>query len=473
MTAAAGLDGPSTAPWPTGAGAGGRGRVPVRPDRLVDPVVGLVRRVVPVTGHPELPRSYRCRVAEVADTRQFAVWLADRIAAGTSFGDDRAAHLAAIGEAVERYCGNNIPADLPLLRAAELPAGDRVLTPAELPVFAPAQFDRPGFPYRPWSPELPIRWVRGRDEDGRPCWAPGSWVYLNWHQGRRRDDPRINHLHYAGIACGQGLTDAADRALTECLERDALVAWWTLRLPAVPVDPWSVPALRRAWRGCPLRVRLVALPGGFGLPVFGALIWDGRRHIPAAGFSAGTDPARAAAKAVQEALQVWVASRGLLDPDGASLRAVRHGIFARGAYLPFRADRRYLDSAGPEFEQVRDLAAQTQLWLDRRLHPMLHRFSPPGPLRAIGDLAGDAGGLGAARAALRAAGHRIVTVDLTTDDVRSTGLAVARVLVSGLLVNSPAAYPYLGTPRLGRLAATYGRLAGGRPDVTRVPPPHN
>lgn len=444
---------------------------PATPDRLVDPLVGVIRRIVPATGYPELPRSYRCQVAEVGDTRQFAVWLADRIAAGTSFGDPPAARLAAAGEAVERYCGNNIPVDLPLVRADELPGPDAAVRPTELPRFSAEQHARPQFPYRPWTPDLPIRWVRGRDDDDRACWVPGSWVYLNWHQGGRRADPRINHLHYAGIACGQGPADAADRALTECLERDAMVAWWSLRLPAVPVDPWSVPVLRAAWRGCPLQVRLVALPGGFGLPVIGALIWDAERHIPAAGFSAGADPARAAAKAVQEALQVWIASRGLLAADGASFRAVRRGIFAGGAYLPYRADRRYLDDAGPAFENVRDLAAQTQLWLDRRLHPMLRRFSPAGPARDIADI--PPGDLAAARRALRAAGHRVVTADVTTDDVRSTGLAVVRVLVTGLLVNSPAAYPYLGTPRLAELAATHRRIVSGRPDVTLAPPPHN
>lgn len=441
---------------------------------LVDPECGVVQAISDFPRMPGLPHSFLSCVASVSDTRRFAVWLADRIAAGTSFGDRGAAWMGALGEAVERYCGNNIPEELILGSAAALRAdGHDVIAGADLPSFTGDQLAQPGFPYRPLDEDLEIRWARGTDAAGDTVLVPGSWVYLNWHQGSRRSAPRNNHLNYTGIATGAGLQDAAERALAECIERDAVVAWWLLDLPAIPVDPWSIEGFADDWAGCPFEVKVVALPSEFGVPVMGALVLDGGEGIPAAGFSSNADPARAARKAIQEALQVWIASRGLVDADGASYRAIDAGVFARRAYLPFRADRRYLDDAGKDFSLIRDLAAQTQLWLDDRLHPMLARFDGSGPPGAIDQIPG--GSLEQARALLRAAGHRIVTVDLTTSDVAETELAVARVLAVGLLPNAPAAYPYLGTPRLAEVARRHGR-AGFVPalgSVTLAPPPHN
>ncbi len=441
-------------------------------EHLVDLLVGVVRRVADAERLPELPRNYHCRIASVADTRQFAVWLSDRIAAGTSFGDRRQAWLAAVGEAVERYCGNNIPEDLPLASADELRRrGEAVADLTDLPRFSAEQLNAPGFPYRDPAPGEPIRWVAGHDPDGRRWWLPGSWVYLNWHQGSRRDDPRTNHLHYAGIATGTGFDDAVDRALAECLERDSVVAWWTLGLPATPIRPESLPGFGHEWAGCPLQVRLVSLPSDFGMPVIGALIWDRHRRIPAAGFSAGSSPRRAGWKAIQEALQVWIASRGLLDADGASYRALRAGIFAPRCYLPHREDRRYLDDAGEDFSRIVDLAAQTQVWLDERLHPLLTRFDGTGAAIDIDDV--PPGDLATARDRLEESGHREIRVDLTTADVAETGLRVARVIVTGLLVNSPAAFPYLATPRLARIARRHRRPPPSPASVTLAPPPHN
>ncbi|WP_067478932.1 YcaO-like family protein [Actinomadura hibisca] len=434
-------------------------------NRLVDPVCGVIRKVTPYPRLPGMPDAYRCMIAEVADTRRVGVWLADRIAAGTSFGDAEAARRGAIGEAVERYCGNNIPDDLPRASAADLAArGVAHLGPGDLPGHSAGQHARDGFPYRPWSADEPILWARGTGTDGAPVLVPGSWTYLNWHQGPRRDEPRHHHLNYAGIACGQGLTDASARALTEVVERDAVTLWWGLALPARGVRVASVPGLPDAWRGSDLALHLVEVPNDFGTPVIAALAFDAGRRIAAAGFACRRDPVAACHKAAQEAVQVWIAALSLLAEDGAAFDAMARGVLARHSYLPFRADRRYLDAAGEDFSAVRDLAAQAQVWLDERLHPLLDRFTRPGSevdvaqIPSGGDLA----------QAVTATGRRVVTVDLTTTDIAETGLAVARVAVDGLLPNSPAAYPLLGSVRWKDVAARHG--ADGT--ITSAPIPH-
>ncbi|WP_206184454.1 YcaO-like family protein [Thermoactinospora rubra] len=420
---------------------------------IISPVCGVIKRI---TKYPQLdgmPDSYRCLIAEVADTRRIGLWLADRIAAGTSFGDEEQARHGAIGEAVERYCGNNIPRGL--LRASVADLGDRPhLGPADLPSFSADQYGRPGFPYRPWEEDEPILWARGVDG----VLVPGSWTYLNWHQGPRRAEPRHHHLNYAGIACGVGLEDAARRALLEVIERDAVTLWWHLGLPTRGIRVSSVPGLAEAWAGARLELHLVEVPCEFGVPVVAALAYDPVLRIPAAGFACRTDPVAACLKAAQEAVQVWIAARGLLEEDGPAFDAMRRGVLARHSYLPWRADRRYLDSAGEGFSAVRDLAAQAQVWLDERLHGLLSRFTalPPADVTEM------------ASGPPRLGGRRVVTVDLTTSDIAETPLRVARVVVAGLLPNSPAAFPYLGSPRWKHVADLHG--VSGAVDPT--PPPH-
>ena len=62
-----------------------------------DPLCGIIT----VLRSPDIPggapEDFLCVVAEVADTRRYGGWYADRIAAGTAFGDPGRARNAAIG----------------------------------------------------------------------------------------------------------------------------------------------------------------------------------------------------------------------------------------------------------------------------------------------------------------------------------------------------------------------------------------
>ncbi|MFB9393894.1 YcaO-like family protein [Streptomyces coeruleoprunus] len=445
-------------------------------EALVDPVCGLIRDVAPVP-HPEgAPPRYTAMTADVSDARRFGAWPADRVSLGTTFGDPEGARVAAVAEAVERYCGNRLPPPhhphAPVrATAAELTAeGRRVLT--DLPAHAPWQYARPGFPYRPLTPDTPALWARGT-EDGEDCWVPVALSHLNWRQGEHRSLPRTHHLNYAGIATGQGLDDAVERGLLEVVERDALELWWHLDGPTRGIDPDSVPGLTRDLDGSALDVWIVEMPSEFA-PCMAALVHDPARDLYAAGFACRYDPAEAARKAVLEAVHTWVFTQGTTDPDGWVFRAIDAGLLARGLYLDHRADRRYLDDCGEHFAAVRDLGAHVQVWLDPRTHGHARRFTAPAlgtvPVQDVAPTT---------RAALDArladGGHRVVTLDLTTEDIAETPLRVARVLVTGLVPNAPAAFAYLGCPRFTEAALSRGwRTAPptAPDDFTLVPPPH-
>ncbi|WP_173318111.1 YcaO-like family protein [Streptomyces fulvorobeus] len=447
-------------------------------DDLVDPVCGLIRAVEPVEHPAGAPPRYTAMTAEVADARRFGAWPADRVSLGTTFGDPGGARIAAVAEAVERYCGNRLPppghAGAPRRATARqlIDEGKRLYGPDDLPRYAPWQYARQNFPYRPLLADTPALWAAGT-EGGEECWAPVALTHLNWRQGELRSLPRTHHLNYAGIATGQGFDDAVERGMLEIVERDALELWWHLDGPARGIDPASVPGLTADLDGCDLDVWIVEMPSEFA-PCMAALVHDGRRGIYAAGFACRYDPADAARKAVLEAVHTWVFTQGAVERDGWVFKAIDAGMFAPGLYLDHRADRRYLDDCGADFAAVRDLGAHVQVWLDDRVTPLATRFTEPA--HGVVDLADIApGSRGALDARLADGGHRVITFDLTTEDVRETPLRVARVLVSGLIPNAPAAFAYLGSPRFGEaaLSRAWRRTEPSGPqDFTLVPPPH-
>ncbi|MBC9730942.1 YcaO-like family protein [Streptomyces sp. TRM68367] len=452
-------------------------------EALVDPVCGIVRKIKLVEHPAGAPPRYTALTAEISDARKLGLWPADRVSLGTTFGDPEGARIAAIAEGIERYCGNRVPPpghrDAPLRAGAtELAAqGLRLYGPGELPAYADWQYAREKFPYRPLRPGTPALWTRGEERlpggERAEVWAPVALTHLNWRQGELRSLPRTHHLNYAGIATGQGFDDAVERGMLEVVERDALELWWHLDGPARGIDPASVPGLGDDLAGCGLDVWLTEMPSEFA-PCMAALVHDPRLRLFAAGFACKYDPAEAARKAVLEAVHTWVFTQGLTDPDGWVFQAVEAGLLARGLYLDHRADGRYLDVCGEQFEQVRDLGAHVQVWLDERMASEARRFTKP----AHGTVSVEEvepGSRERLEGALHDGGHRIMTFDVTTEDVAETALRVARVLVSGLIPNSPAAFGYFGCPRLAEAAVTRGwrtTAPSGPADFTLAPPPH-
>ncbi|GGE78596.1 YcaO-like family protein [Nesterenkonia cremea] len=451
---------------------------------LIDPVTGIIRRVREVLPQPRAPKSYVSLTAEVADARRLGEWPADRVSLGTTFDDPQGAWIAAVGEAVERYCGNFIPRQPhPEFREGthtQLSSeGLPLIDLKNLPQYAEWQTAAPDFPYAGLDADTPTLWTRC--DDG--TWLPSSLIHLNWRQSGFRHLPRTHHLNYAGIATGQDHADARRRGLLELVERHALETWWHLDLPTAGVDLASVPGLLDQLAGCDLDCSLVVMPNEFA-PAMAALVRDPVTGIHAAGFSAKLDPADAARKAVLEAVHTWVYSQGCVDADGWVFQAVQAGLMAEGLYLRHRQDRRYLDDVGPRFSRVRDLGAHVQVWLDPRVHHLAARFTDPAygtqrldqlqSSRWVSELGAGMGRCGGAAtqndvetvdARLAARGHRVLTKDLTTDDIAETPLRVVRTFVTGLVPNAPAAFGYFGCEALGG-----GLLAPEQ--LTLTPPPH-
>lgn len=452
-------------------------------DLLVDPRYGVIRSITPHPHGPEIPAALVSLTATVSNTQLLGPWNGDRAALGAAFFDAEQARRAAIGEAVERYCGNFIPRGLRKASYRDLvAAGETALDPGELVLYSESQYTAEGFPFVRLGPDLTVYWAEARDlSSGKEILVPASLVYINFYVGRLAQEPMTNFVIYSGIAAGAGREAAERSALEELLERDATMIWWLSGSPATALDASSSSTVRAALAAREddgtLSYRLSRIPTLFEVPVIGALIQDRRNQIVALGAACRPDPTAAALKALAEAIHLRYFSLGLLDPRGSVWRSMEAGILDAAPYKPYRADRGYADSYRTDFHDVTDLGCQSQIHLDPRLHPhVLERIPSPSVSQPLGSVPGLEGGDPRRLLLDRLArnGFRALSVDVTTPDVRAAGLSVVRVIVPGLYPNAPAAFPCLGGRRLFEEPARLGWLPGilREEDLDLTPLPH-
>jgi len=437
----------------------------VSPDLLADPRTGIVRALDPAAIPAHFPTSFALTTSRIADTSRFGGWASDPAGAGYAFADPAAVRAAAIGEAVERYCGNLVPPGL--VRASHKALGGNALDPTTFAFFSDAQYATPGFPAVPMTTDLEMEWVVGRDlVDDSEVLVPAGPVWPSYHSpvGAQRG-PLTNPVIQAGLAAGPDRGFAVWGGLREVVERDAMTLSWYGGLGVRALDP---PAWLVSFAAGPdglLTTRFVALTSPFGLPVVAALVTDATTGLLSLGTGVDPDPVTAAVKAFAEALQLQLVLADYDDPHGAFAAAAAH---PHSPLKQWRADRAYGSAYLPDRSDVVDYACHLQLHLDpavraefetelsERTTDQVALESLAAPVRGTGDLVD----------VLTLAGHRVVAVDVTTPDVAPLGFTVVRVLVPGLYSNAPQGLPFLGGTRLAA-----ARRTSPFP-VPRTPLPH-
>ncbi|MDA8015991.1 MAG: YcaO-like family protein [Thermoanaerobaculia bacterium] len=429
---------------------------------LVDPRFGLIKTLEMMPLPAEMPRSLHRAHARCSAAQRFSRWHSDEESGGFAWDDPDAAQAAAAGEAVERYCGNLVPAGLRRGSWNELRrAGEPAVDPADLALFSDAQYAQRGFPFVRFSRDLPVLWTPGQSMvDGTRIWVPASLVWVTFFFGApTAGEPRTHPTPYAGIATGADREHAEVAAILELLERDAMSLAWHRGDPLsqLEVPGWLVDRVSTD----PVPIRFYEMPSELGAPVVGALAHDSANDIPALGLACRAEPVAAALKAAAEAFQLLLTCRILADPTSPYMEDVASGAPGIGV-KPWRADRAYRSSYYEDWRDAWDLLCHLQIHLDPAMREPLAARLAGGFCKRLEDLPV----LGSTRDALVAHlvghGYHPITVDVTTPDVARTGLSVVRVVVPGLYGNAPAAFPYLGGTRM---------TTGGTDVPFRLPPP--
>ena len=374
---------------------------------------------------------------------------------------------------MERYCGNIITRELLVHGSHRVLARgrDRVIDPASLVLFSDRQHATRGFPFTPFTSDLPVHWVRGQSlTTGEPSLLPASLVYPNWYRHAGSEVPRTNSTYYPGLATGTDLTSALTAGLLELVERHATMVWW----PNLPPARRITGVDDSVFDGTELLHRSLDLPNEFGVPVVAGVVEDPSARLLTIGFAARPTVRTAALKAWTEGLTLQDLSRDLQEPGGGFRRAAAKGQVG-DTIKPWRADRRYLDSYRADFRDVVDLTCQAQVHLDPVAQDLVRPWTDGQLTVAASDLPRlPGGGLAELRAAVEARGHEIFYADITTPDVAHCGLTVVRVVVPGLVPNFPAAFPYLGNGVVQQAAVDLGWRTTPLPEdgLNHVPLPH-
>ncbi|TDB76955.1 YcaO-like family protein [Micromonospora sp. KC723] len=332
---------------------------------------------------------------------------------GSSWTCPDAATAAALGEAMERYCGHRAPGPTLVDTWHGLTAaGHQAVDPRLLALYGPHQ----EVPFTGLDRDDRVAWVAGADPHRARVWVPASLCTLA--------PPGIGpapHLPVAaGIAAGRTAAWARAAALAEVVERHALATCWHAGT--------RFPLLRQTVPGFAGTLR--AVPNLLSAPVVLAVVED-HDGLLGVGCALAADAERAAAKAAAEACQ--------------SLRIVR--LVADGALdwqplRPHRTDRRYADSYAPDLADATDIVCHAQLLADPRVAEAVARRLAGG--EPVPERHGWASTGPDLDTALAARGLTALAVDLTTVDVAALGHTVVRVVVPGLRSTAPAAFPFLG-----------------------------
>ncbi|WP_328456168.1 YcaO-like family protein [Amycolatopsis sp. NBC_00438] len=441
-----------------------------RPDLLVDDRTGIVTAVRELPPAPDLPARLKVCEVDVADMRRVADWANDRDATGASWHDFEPAREAALGQAVQRYCASWQPPDREFRHASYLRLcrdGIPALDPRRLNLYSPRQYDTPGFPFAPLTPETECSWIEAFSHTTRETlWVPACLV-------SRRPEPggaRFTEPLAAGLAGGTGEENALTAGLEAVLTHDTAMLWWA-NTPKVP--RLAVPAEIRALVADTADthdVTLIPLDNEFGVPVVAAAVFDRTRRRLSLGSATRPDAFEAAKAALADGFRQQHTYLALDDEQAPARRQAEPG-----SLKPYRADRRYLDSCRADFADVVDPRCQQQIYLDpravTRVAPWV-RDLPVRPWEGLPSL-GERG-FKAYRERVEEQGFEVISVDLTTRDVAAAGFHAAHTIVPGLVSGFPAGLPRWGDGRIRRAAVDLGWRTAPLPEdrLNVFPFPH-
>ncbi len=424
--------------------------------RAVSPYTGIVRSLEECLCLPCEPPLFRF-AAEIGRGEPVLGEQLDHLSGIGGAGlTRREAASAAVGEALERYSATFVPREQ-LVTASARELGADAVAPDRFALFSGAQYATPGFPFRPFTSDTRVPWVRGYAlADRSPAWLPAELVFLGdvGDQGATR----IGYATSSGMACAESVEQGLMRGLCELLERDAFMIVWANRLSLPALDLASDPQLeeldRRLFAPTGLSYVAIDLSVFHRLPTVLGVVRAPAWCPGALGVGAGTAPTvkRAVWKALSEAFASRSAGPKLsmlershdYGPEGA-------GVASFEDHIAYYADHGRAEAAA-----------------------FLDASTERSPVAAVPHLPGSSAAehVEALCERVDAAGSAAYAVDVTAPDVRELGLVVVKVIAPELCsLDVPHAGRFLGGRRLYEAAGELG-LRAGPLSVPVNPEPH-
>lgn len=395
------------------------------------PVIGPAVSVPTTSADP--PGVVHASVADQLDPRRSAGGGAARTLAD--------ARLAASGEAIERMVASH--ARIPVRPAAELiRTGAAVVPLSDWTLHSSDQRGDPRFPHHDIYDGETAMALASDLVDDSTAWIPAALVTLSDRHGAMATS--------SGLAAHPSVYTALLRAVEELIERDALVTTWLHGLGGREVTgtPWH-----READDVGARIRVFDLTPRFSphpvAVVTGSFPLAGRpRHSLGAACRARWDDA--VEKAFLECCQGVMFAGHLVHRDPGAVRLEPDDVRDFDAHAAF-------------------YTARPERWADLPLFTAAVPVQPPPDAPAADAPAGEQ--LRAMADALRSAGIRLLSRELTTVEANQLGVRVVRVASPELTpIHHDHRWPFLG----GNTAAANWRWpdASSRCSAVRYPSPH-
>ena len=294
------------------------------------------------------------------------------------------------------------------------------------------------FPFKPATPDSPVRWSLCQGLDGQSTLIPASCVSVPYFFEAGVEP--FSHMPIStGLAAGRSVPDCIEKGMCEISERDALMIVWMNCRPSPRIPPAScigisdeLDGLLAAGMMPGTRWFLNLLTLDIDVPIVtAALINDSGLPLTSFGIAADMDPATALRGALEEALLTrLLVNRSDLtaerdEASGGDLRTLRDHLLAHAASPQLRESMRFLTDYGPEID-----------------------FSV---------IAANANSKDTASQRCIDAGLRPIWVNLTTSDVGDLGFKVVRTVIPGAQpLDNDHNHRYVGGSRLTSVPAALG-----------------
>jgi ribosomal protein S12 methylthiotransferase accessory factor len=432
-------------------------RLPAELRPVVSPRVGIVNALEECLVDVDEPPLVRVSCELAAGEEAIGAGLGAARNVGGSGAAREHALGAAVGEAIERYSACYVPHER-LIEATAAQLGPHAADPASFALFDRTQYEQPGFPYAPFTPDTRVRWIDGVDlETGARVWLPAELVFLV--DTRPPLGSRIGYATSSGLACGSTFDEALARGLFELLERDAFMLLWWRRLSPPRLD-WGghrgMTALdARYFRPTGVEYLALDLSCVHDVPIVVGVV----RGAPGSCAALGVG---AAAKARVE--DAWLSALAEAFASRSACRKLRL-LEPERRYEPDGSDVVDFDDHIRFYGDDEHADRASFLWASSETRAAAAAI----PLSADRDELRDQ-----LVARVRRAGSRAFAVDVTAPDVAAAGLRVVRAVAPGLCpLDAEHRCRFLGAQRLleasemDTLTGKVGRIE----DLNQLPHP--
>ena len=428
--------------------------------RLISNRTGIIKDIQEVPIEEDDPIILQYAIVITNTSRFSSVKCPERIG-GAGLTHEKA-KAAAIGEALERYCGS-FYSYKSFIFSSYKDLKENAVNPEEFILFSDRQYkkQKKHHHYHKFTETSKINWVWGFSLiEEKPKLVPACFVYLPYFFEEKED--HIGPTISTGASCGNSMEEAILYGIYECVERDAFAIMWLNKLPVPGVDILSSKnnkikkLFEENFLVSDIEYSICDMTLDIEIPTYIALNIGDSNYGTLVGIGCATR----------------------LNPEDA----IQKVLIEVGQNRPFL---RYLIKNDPiwksesDFSDIVNFDQHGQLYSRQpELIPMLDFIRYPNSSKRIEDVKNKSSNnaykdIQTCLDIFRKKNFDVIVVDVTTNDVAEVGLKVVRVIIPKLQpIHGDHNFKFLGGKRLFQVPVELGYFERAKIEKELNPYPH-